>query len=544
MAKVLIVDDEKSIRRTLAEFLQAAGYEVETADDARRGFDLLQAGNFDVLVSDIILPGPSGVDLLQMIRKASLRVQVILMTGEPTVETASAAVRSGAFDYLNKPVTKEAILRAVGNAAKIKAIDDERQRLSDSNRDYQQRLEQLVDERTRDLSKALEDLKGAQAHLIRQERLSALGQMASGIAHDFNNALMPISGLSEFLLSHADMLEDKAETIGILETIHSAAQDAAQIVKCLREFYHSSEGLIVTPIKLDKLIGNIRSLTQPRWKTQAEAEGRSIDFETDVRDIPILNANESQIREVLTNLILNAVDAMPKGGTIRIGVARLGEDRIEIRVSDTGEGMPDEVKRHCFEPFYSTKGEKGTGMGLAMVYGIVKRHGGVVDVESDLGKGTTVIICLPRETPGATQATTEEQPAIVTGLRVLAIDDESSSLRIISKYLRDDQHKVELADGGQKGIEKFRTGKYDLVITDRAMPRVGGDHVAEQIKKISPKTPVIMLTGFGDIMKLRKETPKGVDEIVGKPTTQDELRRAIVEVMRRKPEIRGQNPEH
>jgi signal transduction histidine kinase len=515
------------------EFLKTAGYEVETAGDARRAFDLIQAGNFDVVVSDIILPGPSGVDLLHMIRKASLRVQVILMTGEPTVETASEAVRSDAFDYLNKPVTKEAILHAVANAAKIKAIDDERERLVEANCGYQQRLEQLVDERTRDLSKALEDLKGAQAHVIRQERLSALGQMASGIAHDFNNSLMPISGLSEFLLSHADMLEDKAGTIDILQTIHSAAQDAAQIVKCLREFYRSGEDLVVAPIKLDKLIGNIRSLTQPRWKMQAEAEGRSIGFEVDVGDVPVLNANESQLREVMTNLILNAVDAMPKGGTIRVGAERFGKDQIEIRVSDTGEGMSDDVKRHCLEPFFTTKGEKGTGMGLAMVYGIVTRHGGTVDIESDVGNGTTVIIRLPIETPGATQATTEEQPANITGLHVLAIDDELSSLRLIEKYLRDDEHKVELVDSGQKGIEKFRMGKYDLVITDRAMPRVGGDYVAEQIKKISPKTPVIMLTGFGDIMTERKEHPIGVDEIIGKPTTQNDLRRAIAAVMRK-----------
>ena len=195
MAKVLIVDDEKSIRRTLSEFLKTAGYEVETADDARRAFDLLQTGNFDVVVTDIILPGPSGVDLLHMIRKASLRVQVILMTGEPTVDTATEAIRSGAFDYLNKPVTRQPFCTPWPMRPEIKAIDDERERLAESNRSIGRSSNRLVDERTRDLSRALEDLKSAQERVIRQERLSALGQMASGIAHDFNNALMPIAGL-------------------------------------------------------------------------------------------------------------------------------------------------------------------------------------------------------------------------------------------------------------------------------------------------------------------------------------------------------------
>ena len=252
MYRVLIVDDEKSIRVSLKEFLLAAGYKVDVAADAPAALRLLSDCPFDIVVSDIVLPGINGIELLQAIRGATPFAQVVMITGEPTVDTAAAALRSGAFDYLTKPVGKNAILRVVGNAAKVKALDDERRRLEAENLRYQAGLERLVNRRTAELSatnaqlkKAMGDLTQAQSEIIRNERLNALAQLAAGICHDFNNVLMPIRGLADHLVTHPDVLDDKAATMRMLQTIidekkPSAVFDAAKVFYRL---FHGCEDL-------------------------------------------------------------------------------------------------------------------------------------------------------------------------------------------------------------------------------------------------------------------------------------------------------------
>ena len=521
-SRVLIVDDEKSIRLGLKEFLLAEGYQVEVAAEAKEGLRLLEARTFDVVVSDIVLPGIDGIELLEAVRGAAPDVQVIMITGQPTVDTAGAAVRAGAFDYLSKPVGKNAILRSVGNAAKVKAVDDERRRLEKENHHYQENLERLVEARTGELQQAVEDLKNAQNELIRHERLNALAQLAAGICHDFNNVLMPIRGLADFLVSHPETLDDREETMKLLRSIHSATDDAKEIVRRMREFYRPREALEMETLDIAELLNAVVELTRPKWETQAQSKGRSFRVLCDPTDVPEVTGNASQLREALTNLILNAVDAMPRGGTISLSTGH-SDQGVTISVTDSGEGMPEAIRKRCLEPFFTTKGERGTGMGLAMVHGIVNRHGGKLEIESEMGKGTTVRIRLPLPSRRAGEPRVEgpKQEDRQATLRVLVIDDEEWSRALLAKYLGEAGHSVELAEDGAAGVAKAADTPFDLVITDRAMPGMSGDQVAVALKKQSPRVPVLLLTG--DIMNTAEITASEVDEVLEKPITQREL---------------------
>jgi signal transduction histidine kinase len=532
-ARVLIVDDEKSIRLVLRSFLCEAGYDVEVAEDADRARQALSAGVWDVVLSDIVLPGVSGVALLKEIRQAAPDVQVIMMTGEPTIETAAEAVRAGAADYLAKPIPGEAVLRAVASAAKVKALDDERRRLAEANRQYQERLEELVKDRTQALQKALDELERTQGERIRQERLNALGQMVSGIAHDFNNVLMPIMGLPGVLLDSPGLLDNKSEVVAALESILSAARDAREIIRRLREFYRPGDVLETGQVAVKDLVARAIALTEPAWKAQAQADGKAIRIGAEVQDTLTIQGNESGLREMLTNLIINAVHAIPSEGVIRLGARRDGDWAV-IEVADTGTGMPEEVLRHCFEPFYTTKGERGSGLGLSMCHGIVERHGGRIEVASELNRGTTFTIRLPVKGPSRAPAAPGAKrlgAEVPSGLRVLVVDDEEVSRLLLTQYLTRAKCAVVTATGGADGLAKLRSGTFDLAIIDRAMPGVGGDEVARATRRDAPGTAVLMLTGFGDLMKCAGVRPEGVDEVLGKPVMPAELMQAIARVM-------------
>src|ERR1017187_10198036 len=389
------------------------------------------------------------------------------------------------------------------------------------------RAETSLQETNYRLQDALENLNTANEQAIQQENLRALGTMASGIAHDFNNSLTAILGCSELLLSRPDYFDDKEKTRNYIETMNTAAQDAGNVVNRLREFYrHREEREVFVPANINELVGQAVALTQPKWKAEAEAHGVSVNVHTDLQEVPLIAGNDGNLREVLTNLIFNAVDAMPRGGTITIRTYR-DDGHVVLEISDTGTGMTEEVRRRCLEPFFTTKGERGTGLGLSMIYGIIQRHQGTIDIETEVGKGTTFIIHLPVLTAQPRSEPKAQPVDAVQPLHVLVVDDEAVVRRIVGEYLKLDGHIVEVATNGHDGLEKFRNSQFDLVLVDRAMPGMSGDQVAATIKSAEPKVPVVMLTGFGSMMDAADEKPAGVDLVLGKPVTINALRAAL-----------------
>ncbi len=388
--------------------------------------------------------------------------------------------------------------------------------------------ENLV-EVNRDLKKALADLKSTQQQVIQQERLSAIGQMASGIAHDFNNTLMPILGFADLLLTNQTLLDDKAESRKCLEMLRTAAQDAVNVVYRLREFYRPIAADEEFPVvDLAKIVQQAVSLTEPKWRHQAQANGLNIGISTEFAALPIVAGEESALREVLTNLIFNAVDAMPEGGGIALKTSII-DDRAVLKVRDTGTGMTEAVRQRCLEPFFSTKGEQGTGLGLSMVYGIVERHRGQLEIQSEIGKGTTFTIRLPlaEEMPLEASTISAATTARSSSLKVLIVDDDPRIRDVLSIYLRCDGHQAVTAASGREALEKFRRGRFDLVVVDRAMPEMSGEQTARFIKQLNQNTPIIMLTGFGALREVTGSQPQAVDVVLDKPITVDSLRRTI-----------------
>jgi signal transduction histidine kinase len=391
------------------------------------------------------------------------------------------------------------------------------------------------------LQKAYDDLRLSQHTVMQQERLRALGQMASGIAHDINNAISPVSLYTESLLEREPNLSARAR--GYLVTIQQAIDDVARTVARMREFYREREAqLTLERVELNRAVRQVVELTRPRWSDLPQQRGSMIDLNMELSaSLPEIMGAEHEIRDALTNLVFNAVDAMPAGGTITVRTRELksaeGDSRSLIEVRDTGVGMDEDTRRRCLEPFYTTKGERGTGLGLAMVYGMVQRHSAELEIDSAPGQGTTVRLSFPSHTSSIVAQTQAARPASIDRqLRILLVDDDPVLIKSLQDTLQEDGHLVSTAHGGQAGIDAFSAAHraergFDVVITDLGMPHVDGRKVAAAVKEISGTTPIILLTGWGQRMIDEKETPDHVDRVLSKPPRLAPLRAALVELL-------------
>lgn len=389
------------------------------------------------------------------------------------------------------------------------------------------RAEERLTESNKRLEHTLDELKSTQQQMLQQERLRALGQMASGIAHDFNNTLSPIVGFSELMLLNAKSLDDKDKVREHLRIINTAARDATRVVGHLRDFYRKRVQEDVSgTVNLNQLVDQTIRLTQPKWKDQALANGVTITLDTDLGEVPAIPGNESELREVLTNLIFNAVDAMAASGAITLRTTSDG-DHVVLEVSDSGVGMSAEVRQQCLEPFFSTKGERGTGLGLSMAYAIIRRHHGAIDIDSEPGKGTTFRLRLPIQGTTSPAASASETPTIWATLHVLVVDDDPLVCRVTGEYLAALEYTMETAGSGPEALEKFSPERFGLVITDQGMPGMSGDRLAHAIKELSPTTPVIMLTGAGQMTPGDTPAWEAVDVVLNKPLTMDSLREGL-----------------
>ena len=525
-ARVLIIDDEASNVRLLERILDLAkvGHVCSTTD-SREALKLFINEQPDIVLLDLHMPHVDGFTIMAQIQSSvsdGEYLPVLVLTADITPETRHRALTLGAQDFLTKPFDHSEVLMRMRNLLENRFLHSEL-RLQNTS------LETLVSRRTSELEQTLGRLKATQQQLVKQERLRALGMMASGIAHDFNNALMLVLGYAELLQPHIAALDGEREKF-LLANLKSAAQDGAHVVSRLQEFYRpAGNAHLRVGVDVNQTIEHALTLTAPRWRDKCRAEGIQIDPSLELNPVPNLLGNAAELREVLINLIFNAVDAMPQGGRLVLRT-KVQDGRIQIEVSDTGVGMSEEECARCLEPFFTTKGESGTGLGLASVYGFVQRYGGAIRVKSEKGKGASFTLTLPAS--DAQIDRTQIQPHEPTSpLKILIVDDQEIIRELISEILRSDGHNITVAATGVEALLHLNKGQFDLLISDLSMPDMTGSQLASEIRAKGDKTPFILLTGFGDEMLAQGSTPLGVDLVLSKPVTSASLYQAIKKIL-------------
>jgi DNA-binding response OmpR family regulator len=589
--RILIAEDSATQSQRLQYILEQQGYRVTAAANGRLALEAAQRDKPALIISDVVMPEMTGYELCSRI-KADERlgdVPVVLVTTLSDPHDVIRGLECRADNFILKPYDSEQLLHRIqfvlvnsrmrrsehsgmgleimfgGQRHFITAdrlqilnlllstyeaamqrnheLSSTRDTLRQTNLQLEQLTRELEDRvrvRTAELERSNEALRQAQQALIQQERLRALGQMASGIAHDINNAISPIALYTESLLLRETNLSQAAR--GQLVTIQRAIDDVAQTVARMREFYRPSQvGVPRAEVELNLLVHQVIDLTRARWNDQPQRRGVMVELKADLAaDLPNVRGADHEIRDALTNLIFNAVDAMPDGGVIQVRTSVLNSDpakpRVRLDVTDSGIGMDEETRRRCLEPFFTTKGERGTGLGLAMVYGMAQRHGAALEIDSQPGSGTTMRIVFPIEIGAAADAV--RMPALQVPsrpLRILVIDDDATLIESLRSTLQEEGHHITTAAGGQEGLDAFQSARssvapFDVVITDLGMPYVDGRQVIAAVRATAPHTPIILLTGWGNGLDADGEPPPAVDRVLGKPPRMRELRAALAEV--------------
>ncbi|MEO6740445.1 MAG: response regulator [Chthoniobacteraceae bacterium] len=521
-SRILLVDDEVGHLCLLENMLNRIGYRhVGKVSDSREVFVTMAEFRPDLLILDLHMPHLDGCEVMQRLRKTVLadeHVPVLILTADLTPQAKRRALAAGAADVLTKPFDSSEAFMRIRNLIELRAL--ERQ-----SRGHQHALERTVAERTH-------ELRESQRQIVQQERLRAFGEMAGGVVHDFNNALMSIIGYSEILLEDEAMLADPVMVRQFLKIMNTAGRDASHVIGRLREFYRPrEESDVFVPVDLNKVLEEVVPITQPKWHDQALIAGKVIEIVFDLARIPLIQGNAAELREVATNLIFNAVDAMPHGGKITLRTRPEGAS-VVWEVCDEGAGMSDEVRTRCLEPFFSTKGEKGTGLGLSMVFGIIKRHDGQLDVDSAVGEGSTFRIRLPgivdAFVPPVAGSVAAQRP-----LHILVVDDGAVTRYVLSAYLKADGHSVVCASDPVEALELFPAHEFDVLLLDFAMPGMNGLQLAAKIRQRRSDQRIILVTACSqDDLPPGEGTP-GVDLVMRKPVPRSELRRALASVMQR-----------
>jgi signal transduction histidine kinase/CheY-like chemotaxis protein len=375
--------------------------------------------------------------------------------------------------------------------------------------------------------RAYRELHEAQSQLVQSAKLNALGEMAGGVAHDFNNILAAILGRTQLLLQQVGDPDQRRQ----LEVVERAALDGAQAVRRVQEFTRLRQDEDFAALDVREIVEGVLELTQPAWEAESKRRGVGLEVVLDLRAVQPVQGNAPELREVLTNLVLNAVDAMPWGGTLTVSSADAGGE-VGISVTDTGVGMDAQTRAHVFDPFFTTKPVTGTGLGLPIADGIVARHHGRIEVVSEPGRGSTFTVWLPAAVVGAADEGTAPSGPLPR-LRILCVDDEEAVLQVLRDLLELLGQEIETASGGQAGLDRFAAGGIDAVFTDLGMPGVNGWDVVHSIKARSPATPVVIVTGWGVQIDGRLLRARGADCVIPKPFSIEDVRQALEQIARR-----------
>jgi signal transduction histidine kinase/ActR/RegA family two-component response regulator len=366
--------------------------------------------------------------------------------------------------------------------------------------------------------------KRMEQRLLQSEKLKSLEELAGGVAHNFNNILAAILGRAQLLMMNIKtppgIQERRSTALDLkksLEIIEEAALDGANTVRRIQDFSRKKDDeRSLMPVNMNDIIEQSLKFTQGKWKDEAESKDIKITIKQKSTTLPAIAGNASELIELFANLINNAIDAMPQGGSIAINSFAKNK-QVTVTVGDTGIGIPQTVRDRIFDPFFTTKGVQSTGLGLSASYGIVKSHGGTISVESKKGKGTTFTIKLPISKQAVAEQKIKPLLKRHRKVRILVIDDEKDIRELIADILTMNRFEVEVASNGREGISLFKKKKFDLVFTDLGMPGMSGWQVAKEIKKINDKIPVALITGWQIKAEGAELKAKGVDLIINKP---------------------------
>jgi signal transduction histidine kinase/ActR/RegA family two-component response regulator len=380
-----------------------------------------------------------------------------------------------------------------------------------------------------DLQNTVQELRNTQNQLIQSAKLNALGEMAGGVAHDFNNILTAILGRTQLLLRKGQ----DSPLSEALEVIERTALDGAQTVRRIQEFTRLRQDQGIERVEITQVLRDVVELTRPSWEYPYRLHGVRVVPKIDLQSTRAIRGRSADLREVFTNLMLNALDAMPEGGEIRLSSADEGE-YVVVRIADTGVGMDEATRARVFDPFFTTKSDNGTGLGLSVAYGIVTRHGGMIDVESEPGEGTTFVLKLPvaHELMAVPEKKPQEREA--ASMRVLCVDDEKPVLEVLVEMLEALGHQAKAALGGGAGVEEVATFRPEVVFTDLGMPGINGWDMAGRVKQANPDTVVVLVTGWGVQIEADGARDRGVDYILPKPYTLDEVLQLLAEITEQK----------
>lgn len=369
-------------------------------------------------------------------------------------------------------------------------------------------------------------LRVAEERLIQAERLRAFGQIASGLANDFNNMLTAILGRTQLLLRQEEL---EAVVVRQLRVIEQATLESARTVQQMQDFTRTRSAHPHVRVDLAAILEEVRELTRPRWEQKAETPGVAYDVRVETEPVPPIAGDPAELREAFTNLVLNALEATPEGGHVRLTVAPEG-DRVRVTVEDTGRGMSPEVRRRAFEPFFTTKGTRGTGLGLSVVWGIVQRHRGEITLDSEEGKGTAFTLRFPVRADALAEDAQVSRPWSPRRGKILIIDDEPEVRAVLREFLHAQGHTVVEAAGGPAGLARWEAEGFDLVLTDIAMPGMSGWEVAATLKSRS-RRPVGFITGWASQIDPAQLAASGVDFVLAKPFQLDEVLRCVAEAL-------------
>ncbi len=369
--------------------------------------------------------------------------------------------------------------------------------------------------------------------LARSEELRVLGETVGGLAHNLNNSLAAILAYTELMLR-----EPQTESaVRRLAVMREVALEASATVRRLQEFVSREPQVAFGPVGLPAVIGEALEITAPRWRDEAERKGIVITVTQDMEALPPVEGNAFELRDALVRLIHNAVDAMPRGGSLAIRAASEASGWVVVEVRDTGVGMSAETRRRLAEHARSLTPGRGPGYGLAEVSDIVERHGGALSIDSEMGKGTTVRLRLHAsrfQIIPASEPVVERQVSPDQAARVLLVDDDPRLLTVLSDMLRGEGHIVATASSGEEALRTFHPDAHDVVITDLGMPRMTGWEVAEGVKKRSATTAVFILTGWGEGVSAH-ESMQFVDRVIAKPVSAEALLEQLAELRRSRP---------